>query len=326
MTESSSQRIAVISEEFDGQRLDQALASLFSEYSRARLQTWIKAGNITLDAAVVLPKTRVRAGQQVVFEVPEENRVEDVAEDLPLDVVYEDSAILVINKPAGLVVHPGAGNQAGTLMNGLLHRAPELKQVPRAGIIHRLDKDTTGLLLVARSLEAHFTLVQALEKREIRREYRAVCNDRLTAGESIESPIARHPSQRTRMAVVQNGKPAVTHFRVLARFAQHTFVAVRLETGRTHQIRVHFAYRRHPLVGDPVYGGRLKIPEGASEELTGVMRAFRRQALHASDLGFTHPVTGEEMHFHAPLPDDLLGLLNALAGKAEADFEAMQWP
>jgi 23S rRNA pseudouridine1911/1915/1917 synthase len=234
--------------------------------------------------------------------------------------------LIVINKPAGLVVHPGAGNPGGTLLNGLLHHAPELATLPRAGILHRLDKDTSGLLLIARSVAAHTRLVRALEQREIRREYRAVCNDRLTAGATVDAPIGRHRTQRTRMAVTDSGKPAVTHYRVLTRFAAHTFIAVRLETGRTHQIRVHLAYQQHPLVGDPVYGGRLRIPQGASPALADALRGFRRQALHASDLAFLHPVVNTQMSFHAPLPEDLLGLLRALDDQAGTDFEALQWP
>ena len=198
--------------------------------------------------------------------------------------------------------------------------------MPRAGILHRLDKDTSGLLLVTRSIAAHTRMVRALEQREIRREYRAVCNDRLTAGETVDAPIGRHRTQRTRMAVTESGRPAITHYRVLARFAAHTYIAVRLETGRTHQIRVHMAHRHHPLVGDQTYGGRLRIPRGSSETIAEALRGFKRQALHASDLGFVHPLSGEDMQFHAPLPDDLLDLLNALADGGSADFEAMQWP
>ncbi len=307
-------------------RFDQALAVLFPDYSRSRLQVWIRGGHGLLDGAVVAPRVRVRAGQQVVLEAEVLSPSDAMPEAMPLDVMFEDADLIVINKPAGLVVHPGAGNPAGTLMNGLLHHAPELEALPRAGILHRLDKDTSGLLLVARSIAAHTRLVRDLEQRHIRREYRAVCNGRLTAGETVAAPIGRHATQRTRMAVRETGKPATTHYRVLARFVTHSFLAVRLETGRTHQIRVHLAWRQHPLVGDPVYGGRLKIPRGATEGLTNVLQSFRRQALHASDLGFAHPQSGLSMQFHAPLPADLLELLNSLAGGAKADFETMQWP
>lgn len=317
---------AIIAEQHDGQRFDQALADMFPDYSRSRLQGWIKKGRALLDGAEVQPRVRVKAGQSVDLR-PELEAVSDsTAEAIPLNIVFEDADLLVINKPVGLVVHPGAGNPAGTLMNGLLHHAPELEAIPRAGILHRLDKDTSGLLLVARSIPAHTRLVRALEKREIRREYRAVCNDRLTAGETVDAPIGRHRTQRTRMAVTEGGRPAITHYRVLARFAAHTFIAVRLETGRTHQIRVHMAHRQHPLVGDQTYGGRLRIPRGSSAALAEALRAFKRQALHASDLAFVHPVAGEEMQFHAPLPEDMLVLLNALAEEGSANFEAMRWP
>jgi len=317
---------AEIGADQDGKRFDQALAQLFPDYSRSRLQVWVKEGRALLDGDAVSARSRVSLGQQVELRPVLETAVVDESEPIPLNVVFEDADLLVINKPAGLVVHPGAGNPGGTMMNGLLHYAPELEALPRAGILHRLDKDTSGLLLVARSLAAHTRLVRALEQRLLRREYRAVCNDRLTAGATVDAPIGRHRTQRTRMAVIDGGRPSVTHYRVLQRFAAHTYIAVRLETGRTHQIRVHMAHRQHPLVGDPVYGGRLRIPQGASESLAETLRAFRRQALHASDLGFEHPLSGMPMQFHAPLPDDLRGLLVALAGNTELDFEQMSWP
>ncbi len=317
---------AIIDESHDGKRFDQVLAEIFPDYSRSRLQGWIKKGRALLDGAVVQPRVRVKPGQTVDLSPEHEAVSNSVSEAIPLNIVYEDADVIVINKPVGLVVHPGAGNPAGTLMNGLLHHAPELEALPRAGILHRLDKDTSGLLIVARSIAAHTRLVRALEERLIRREYRAVCKDRLTAGETVDAPIGRHRTQRTRMAVIGSGRPAVTHYRVLARFAAHTFIAVRLETGRTHQIRVHLAHRQHALVGDQVYGGRLRIPRGSSELLAEVLRSFKRQALHASDLGFEHPVSGESMQFHAPLPEDLLGLLQVLAEGGRADFEAMRWP
>lgn len=317
---------ATIDEGQDGKRFDQALADLFPDYSRSRLQGWIKTGQALLDGEVRAPRFRVSSGQQVVLEAEAETSSNAEPEAIELNIVHEDSDVLVINKPAGLVVHPGAGNASGTLLNGLLHHAPELEALPRAGILHRLDKGTSGLLLVACSVRAHTRLVRDLEKRRIRREYRAVCNDRLTAGDTIDAPIGRHPAQRTRMAVNGKGKPAVTHYRVLERFAAHTFLAVRLETGRTHQIRVHLAWQGHPLVGDPVYGGRLKIPSGTAEKLGEILRTFPRQALHASDLGFRHPGSGEDMQFHAGLPDDLLALLHGLADGTDTDFEGMQWP
>jgi 23S rRNA pseudouridine1911/1915/1917 synthase len=322
----TAQLTATINAEQAGRRFDQVLAELFPDYSRSRLQAWIKQGKALLDGAKVIPRAKVAEGQLVELSPVAEPVITARSEPIPLTVVYEDADVIVINKPAGLVVHPGAGNPAGTLMNGLLHYAPELEALPRAGILHRIDKDTSGLLLVARSMGAHTRLIRALEERLIRREYRAVSNVRLTAGATIEAPIGRHRTQRTKMAVTDGGKPAVTHYRVLERFAAHTFIAVRLETGRTHQIRVHMAAQKYPLVGDPVYGGRLRLPAGTTEQQAEILRAFKRQALHASDLGFEHPASGENMQFHAPLPEDLLILLTTLGDKAAADYEAMRWP
>jgi 23S rRNA pseudouridine1911/1915/1917 synthase len=299
-----------------GQRLDQALAQMFPEYSRSRLKAWLLEGAITVDGDSPKPRHAVSGGERVVLCVEPEASVDAQPEPIVLDVVFEDAHLLVINKPAGLVVHPGAGNQHGTLMNGLLHYAPELEQVPRAGIIHRLDKDTSGLLLIARTITAHTALVRALADREISRHYLAVCNGVLTGGGRIDAPLGRHPVDRKRMAVRDDGRPAITRYRVLERFTAHTLVDVELETGRTHQIRVHFAYRQHPLVGDPVYGRRLAIPAGADERLAETLRGFRRQALHAVRLGFEHPVTGEAMTFETEPPADFGNLVAALAEDA----------
>jgi 23S rRNA pseudouridine1911/1915/1917 synthase len=244
--------------------------------------------------------------------VTAEAAVRAAPEPMKLDIVFEDTDLLVINKPAGLVVHPGAGNATGTLMNGLLAHAPQLESLPRAGIVHRLDKETSGLLLVAKSLTAHTALVRELADRSISRQYLAVCNGVLTGGGTINAAIGRHPVDRTRMAVRDNGRPAVTHYTVIERFRAHTYVNVVLETGRTHQIRVHFAYRRHPLVGDPVYGGRLALPAGASDALRDALRTFRRQALHAARLELRHPATGEGVVFEVPPPADFLLLLQIL--------------
>ena len=226
--------------------------------------------------------------------------------------------LLIIDKPAGLVVHPGAGNPRGTLLNGLLHHAPGLSEIPRAGIIHRLDKDTSGLLLVTKTLQAHTALVRDLAERSIGRHYLAVCSGVLTGGGTIDAPIGRHPVDRTRMSVQQNGKAAVTHYRVIRRYAAHTYINVKLDTGRTHQIRVHLAHRRHALVGDQTYGGRLAIPAGASDPLRDALRSFRRQALHATRLEFRHPNSGEDVSIEAPPPDDFAALLNVLSEDAEA--------
>ena len=301
-----------IPDDLAGLRLDQALARMFPDYSRSRLKEWLLAGAIRVDGRALRPRDSVTGGEVVVLEPVAAPAVAVDPEPLALDVVFEDDAVLVINKPAGLVVHPGAGNPGGTLMNGLLHHAPELSEVPRAGLIHRIDKDTTGLLLVAKTLPAHTALVRQLADRDIAREYRAVCAGVLTGGGTIDQPLARHPVDRKRMSVQPDGKPAVTHFTVLERFRAHTYVRVTLETGRTHQIRVHFAWRRNPLVGDPAYGGRLALPAGASDRLVTALRGFRRQALHAARLGFEHPGTRQAVEFEAPLPADFEDLLTAL--------------
>jgi 23S rRNA pseudouridine1911/1915/1917 synthase len=292
--------------------LDQALAQVFPEYSRSRLKAWLLNGSVLVDGELWRPRDRVAGGETVELEVVPEVAVRAGAEVIPIDVVFEDDALLVVNKPVGLVVHPGAGNVTGTLMNGLLHHAPSLEQLPRAGIIHRLDKDTSGLLLVAKTLPSHTALVRSLADREISRQYLAVCNGVLTGGGTIDAPIARHPVDRTRMAVRESGKPAVTHYTVIERFRAHTYINVVLDTGRTHQIRVHFAYRRHALVGDPVYGGRLALPAGASEPLIIALREFRRQALHAKRLELAHPASGEMLRLEAPPPDDFGLLLRTL--------------
>ena len=304
--------IRTVPEEFAGQRLDQALARLFPEYSRSRLKSWLLDGALVVDGGSPRPRDPVIGGETVALTVQPEPAVAAAPEPMKLDIVYEDEALLVINKPAGLVVHPGAGNLSGTLLNGLLHHAPELESLPRAGIVHRLDKDTSGLLLVARTLTGHTALSRMLADRDISRHYLAVCAGVLTGGGTIDEPIGRHRTDRTRMCVRDDGRRAVTHYTVIERFRAHTYIDVRLETGRTHQIRVHFAHRRHPLLGDPVYGGRLALPKGASEALVMTLRRFRRQALHAAKLGFTHPVSDEEIVLEAPLPDDFAALLDAL--------------
>jgi len=317
-----------VPEHMDGRRLDQALAELFPDYSRSRLKQWILSGHARLDGETTVPKVRVRAGQSVSLEAEVSAAVEAEPQAIALNVVFEDEHVLVIDKPAGLVVHPGAGNADGTLMNGLLHRYPDIEALPRAGILHRLDKNTTGLLMVAKTVPAHTHLNRALQNREILREYRAVCQDRLTAGGAVDAPIGRHPTQRTKMAVSERGKGAVTHYRVLARFTAHTLLGLRLETGRTHQIRVHMAHARHPLLGDPVYGARLKIPAGMSAERAAVLRGFRRQALHAGRIEFMHPIAAHRVTLESRLPEDFMRLLKALQGDGTAmpDFDALRWP
>jgi 23S rRNA pseudouridine1911/1915/1917 synthase len=301
-----------VSPDLSGQRFDQALAQLFPEYSRSRLSQWVKDGRVLLDGRAARPRDAVMGGQKVRLRVPEEPLSDMAPEALPLEIVYEDEALIVVNKPAGLVVHPGAGNHSGTLQNALLHHAPELAQVPRAGLVHRIDKDTSGLLVVARTLEAHTTLVAALQAREFERGYLAVTLGVMTGGGTVDAPIKRHPTDRVRMSVREGGREAVTHYRVLKRFRAHTYISIELETGRTHQIRVHLAHIRYPLVGDQVYGRRLGPPRNASPRLQETLRAFHRQALHAAKLGLTHPMTGEALHWEVPPPADFQELLAAL--------------
>ncbi len=313
---SQESTIKNVPDELAGQRLDRALAKMFPDYSRSRLKSWLIAGAITVDGQSPRPRDPVLGGELVELNPVPEVSVSADPEPLSLDVVFEDESLIVINKPAGLVVHPGAGNPSGTLMNGLLHHAPSLEEVPRAGIIHRLDKNTSGLLLIAKTLPAHTALVRLLADRDISRHYLAVCNGVLTGGGTINASIARHPVDRTRMSIQENGKHAVTHYTVRERFAAHTYINVVLETGRTHQIRVHFAHRRHSLVGDPVYGGRLALPKGASEPLIAALRSFRRQALHATRLAFEHPKTGEPLSFEVPPPNDFLTLVDVFRADA----------
>jgi 23S rRNA pseudouridine1911/1915/1917 synthase len=301
-----------IAPELAGLRLDQALARLFADYSRSRLQAWIREGRVRLDGVVPRPKDKVLAGQQVELRAELAPRVPVRPQEIPLQLVHQDQHLLVVNKPAGLVVHPAAGNPDGTLQNALLYHDPELERLPRAGIVHRLDKETTGLMVVARTPLAHRRLVEALQARRIKRHYLALVVGRPTAGGTVEAPIGRHPVHRTRMAVVPGGKPAVTHYRVAERFRIHTLLEVELESGRTHQIRVHMAHVHLPLAGDPVYGGRLKLPPGADEVTIEALRAFRRQALHARRLALIHPASGEAMCWEAPLPEDLETLLEVL--------------
>jgi 23S rRNA pseudouridine1911/1915/1917 synthase len=309
----TSVKECLIPVELAGQRFDQALARLFPEYSRSRLTRWVRDGHVMLDERMPRPRDSVMAGQRVRLTPVEEALTELVPEHLPLDIVFEDASLIVVNKPARLVVHPGAGNRAGTLQNALLAHAPELVHVPRCGLVHRLDKDTSGLLAVARTLEAHTRLVAALAARQFEREYEAVVNGVMTGGGTVDAPIARHGVDRKRMSVREGGRAAVTHYRVIKRYRAHTHISVQLETGRTHQIRVHLTHIHHPLVGDPVYGKRLMIPLDATVSLGEELRSFKRQALHARRLGLAHPVTGEFMRWEASLPDDMQRLLHALA-------------
>ena len=299
-----------------GRRLDQALAALFPDYSRSRLQRWLKAGKVLLNQRPMVAKYRVVGGEQVSILAEPEMETEVQAQDIPLDVRYEDEHLLVLNKPAGLVVHPAAGNPDGTLQNALLYYDPQLAALPRSGIVHRLDKDTSGLMMVARNLKAHKSLVEQLQARAVHRAYLALVHGALTAGGTIDAPLGRHPRDRLRMAVVESGKPAISHYRVVERFPAHTLVQVRLETGRTHQIRVHMAHIHSPLVGDPLYGGRLRIPRAASPALRDTLSGFRRQALHATRLEFIHPASGEAVSWEVDMPEDFSQLLDVLRSDA----------
>ncbi|MCG9774443.1 23S rRNA pseudouridine(1911/1915/1917) synthase RluD, partial [Vibrio diabolicus] len=301
-----------------GQRLDQAIAELFADFSRSRLKEWLLDGKVQVNGEVVTkPRTKVMGGEEITLQAELEDEERWEAQDIPLDIVFEDDDIIVINKPRDFVVHPGAGTPDGTVLNALLHHYPDIAEVPRAGIVHRLDKDTTGLMVVAKTVPAQTRLVRALQKRNITREYEAIAIGRMTAGGKVDQPIGRHSTKRTLMAVAPMGKPAVTHYRVAERFREHTRIRLRLETGRTHQIRVHMSYLQHPLLGDIAYGGRARIPTGASEELTAMIRGFDRQALHAVMLRFEHPITGEVLEFHAPVPDDMVAMTEALRQDTE---------
>ncbi|NQY64706.1 MAG: 23S rRNA pseudouridine(1911/1915/1917) synthase RluD [Alteromonadaceae bacterium] len=296
-----------------GKRLDQTIAVMFPDYSRSRLKDWILAGQVSVNGQV---QTRARekmyGGENIEINAEIEAEIRFIAQDLPLNIIYEDEDILVINKPAGFVVHPGAGNPDGTVLNALLHHCPQLDIVPRAGIVHRLDKDTTGLMVVAKTIAAQTYLVEALQAREITREYEAIASGLMTAGGMVDEPIGRHSTKRTQMAVSFVGRPSVTHYRVMEKFRLHTRLRLRLETGRTHQIRVHMSYINHSLIGDPVYGGRPRPPRNATEELREVLRNFKRQALHAAMLSLHHPITGELMTWHAEIPEDIVKLTEVL--------------
>lgn len=300
-----------IPDDYSGQRLDVALGQLWPEYSRARIQQWIKDGCLLLNGSPCKAKALLEGGEQVEVDALPPVLPSFSAEAIPLDIIYQDDDIIILNKPIGLVAHPAAGNYEGTLLNALLYHFPELANVPRAGIIHRLDKDTSGILVIARNLIAHTKLVNELQAREIKREYLALVQGHITAGATIETDIDRHPRSRLKMAVVPNGKLAITHYRIGKRFKHHTLLTVNLETGRTHQIRVHMAHIKHAIVGDPIYG-QLRLPKGASETLRTTLQQFRRQALHAHKLGLTHPTTDEYVEFTAPLPDDLVELIALL--------------
>jgi len=305
--------IKILSEEFAGKRLDVVLAELFPEYSRSRLKIWIQQGQVLVNGKTARPKNKVSGDETLQLSVQTiESETVCEAEDIPLNIVYQDEAIIVINKPADFVVHPAAGHYSGTMQNALLHFDESLAAIPRAGIVHRLDKDTTGLMVVARNLTSHKYLVEQIQQHEVIREYQAVVHGVMTGGGLVNQPIGRHPRDRIKMAVRENGREAITHYRLLERFREHSHIKVQLETGRTHQIRVHMSYLRHPIVGDPVYAGRQRIPAGAQQDLVDYIQGFKRQALHAWKLSFVHPEHGNEVLFEAPLAEDIQQLINLL--------------
>jgi 23S rRNA pseudouridine1911/1915/1917 synthase len=311
-------RSVVIPEASAGSRLDQVLSDHFPEFSRSRLQQWIKLGLVALDGRPCKAKQRIRGGEVIELQPILRDEVEDEAQAMELDVVYEDAHLLVIDKPAGLVMHPAAGNPDGTLLNGLLNHCQGLQQIPRAGIVHRLDKETSGLLVVAKTLQSQHALVEQLQARSVRREYLAIVQGEMIAGGTVDAPIGRHPVNRLRMTVHETGKHAVTHYRIEQRYRAHTLLRVSLETGRTHQIRVHMRHIRHPLLGDPLYGGRLKLPAGITDELAAALKGFKRQALHATRLELRHPESARQMAWESPVPADMQRLIELLGEDARA--------
>lgn len=315
MTNKKIELSATVPEHYAGYRLDKALACLFPEHSRSRIKMWVEKNQVTVNGTQLKPKDKLKGGEKIVIDAALERQATWEAEAIPLNIIHEDDAILVINKPAGLVVHPGAGNPSRTLVNALLHYAEQLALLPRAGLIHRLDKDTSGLLLIAKTLSAYTDLTKKLQNREISRHYQAIVQGRCISGGTINEPIGRHPTQRTRMAVLKSNhtaKPAVTHFRVLEKFSDYTHLHVQLETGRTHQIRVHMAHILHPIVGDPVYAKRLQLPKGCPDALEIQLKALKRQALHAKKLTFLHPASNQSCSFESVLSEDLQALLHCL--------------
>jgi len=307
-----------LDETYLGQRIDQVAATIWSDFSREKLKQWLKEGHLLVNGNSVKPKYKCEGFELLTLEVELEAQTRSLPEDIPLDIVYEDDDIIVVNKPVGMVVHPGAGNSSGTLVNALLHHYPKSAELTRAGLVHRIDKDTSGLLVVAKNLEAQFSLSKQLAKKTVYRVYDLIVYGNVIAGGTVDEPIKRHPVDRVKMAVLPGGKDAVTHYNVKERFQHFTRIQARLETGRTHQIRVHFSYIGFGLVGDPVYMPRVRVPAGASELLDETLRGFRRQALHAAELGLKHPRTSEEMLFKAPWPVDLATLVDVLRTENKA--------
>lgn len=307
-----------LDESYLGQRIDQVAALVWNDYSREKLKQWLKDGHLLVNGNSVKPKYKCEGDEILTLDVELEAQTRSLPEDIPLNIVYEDDDIIVINKPVGMVVHPGAGNSTGTLVNALLFHYPKSAELTRAGLVHRIDKDTSGLLVVAKNLEAQFSLSKQLQKKTVYRVYDLIVYGNMIAGGIVDEPIKRHPVDRIKMAVLPGGKDAVTHYNVKERFQHFTRVQARLETGRTHQIRVHFSYLGYGLVGDQVYMPRVRVPAGSSELLVDTIRAFKRQALHAAKLGLVHPRTGEEMMFDAPWPEDFTQLVDVLRTENKA--------
>jgi len=308
-----------IPENMAGKRLDQVLAEIFKDHSRTRLQTWIRNGHVRVNNKILRQRDHVVGGELVEIKASIETRDSSSPEDIPLHVLHEDSELIILNKPAGLVVHPGAGNPEHTLLNALLHFDPQLEYVPRAGIVQRLDKDTSGLMVVARTPQTHTYFVEQLQARSIKREYKTIVSGVMTAGGSIDQPIGRHPRHRKKMTVTDKGKTAITHYRIIKKFSGHTYLQIQLETGRTHQIRVHLSYLKYPILGDPVYGGRVKIPKNTSMQLISTIQSFPRQALHAYKIELKHPVSGDMICLESPLPEDMQSLFEALENNEKSD-------
>jgi 23S rRNA pseudouridine1911/1915/1917 synthase len=311
-TDSNNIHTITIPDSHANERLDQALAKLLPAYSRTQIQEWIEAGQVLIGGKPAKGKIKVRGGEMVSVKVSQKPQPQWEAQAIPLSIVYEDASLIVINKPIGMVVHPGAGNADKTLLNALLHHAPTLQSLPRAGILHRLDKDTSGLLVIAKTAQALRHLSQQLKKRTIAREYQAIVYGCVISGGTIDAPIGRHPIQRKRMAVIETGNPAITHYRVMEKYRAHTRLKIQLETGRTHQIRVHLTHIHHPIVGDATYGGRVQLGKNTTPALATLLRQCKRQALHAFALGFVHPESQEFMRFEIELPDDMKALIAAL--------------
>ena len=318
----------IVDEDNNNQRFDKVVATLLQDFSRMTIKNWINSGNVLLDNHTAEPKTKVYKGQKIqVFPITED-RQETVAEKIDFGIAYEDEDLLIVDKPSGLVVHPGHGNPTGTLQNGLLYYLPFLKNLPRGGLIHRLDKDTSGLLIIAKTSHSYTKMVSALEQRKILREYRAICVGAMTSGGKVDAKISRDTKNRIKFAISKNGKHALTHFRILRKFEQHTYIGLRLDTGRTHQIRVHMSHIKYPLLGDPLYGKRLIIPQGASKTLLSKLQQFKRQALHANKISLRHPVSHEELTIKSKIPEDILSILVALSNGQmnREDIENLKYP